>query len=135
VVACIAFGVGTCGSALALSMHVNAASAESDSNDSKPAPPSRIMVSAGVMAGNIVRKVPPIYPAAAKKANIQGAVVLKAVIGKDGTVEDLDVVSGPSELQQSSLDAVQQWIYKPFLLNGEPIEVETQINVIYRLQK
>ena len=133
--ACIAFGIGTCGSALALSMHVNAASAANDNNDSKTGRPARIVVSAGVMAGNIVRKVPPIYPVAAKKANIQGTVVLKAVIGKDGTMEDLDIVSGPSELQQSSLDAVRQWIYKPYLLNGEPIEVETQINVIYSLAK
>ena len=135
VVGCIALGIGTCASALALSMHVNAASAANDNNDSKTGRPARIVVSAGVMAGNIVRKVPPIYPVAAKKANIQGTVVLKAVIGKDGTIEELDVVSGPSELQQSSLDAVRQWIYKPFLLNGEPVEVETQINVIYSLAK
>jgi outer membrane biosynthesis protein TonB len=62
-------------------------------------------------------------------------VVLNAVIGKDGTVQNLNVVSGPGELQQSSLDAVSQWTYKPYLLNGDPIEVETTINVIYSLAK
>jgi outer membrane biosynthesis protein TonB len=57
------------------------------------------------------------------------------VIGKDGTVEELKVASGPKELQQSSLDAVRQWIYKPFLLNGDPVEVKTTINVVYSLAK
>jgi outer membrane biosynthesis protein TonB len=57
------------------------------------------------------------------------------VIGKDGTVEELRVASGPKELQQSSLDAVRQWIYKPFLLNGDPVEVKTTINVVYSLAK
>ena len=62
-------------------------------------------------------------------------MVLKAVIGKDGHVEDLKIVSGPSELQQSALDAVRQWMYKPYLVNGTPIEVETKISVIYTLEK
>ena len=69
----------------------------------------------------------------AKKARIQGKVLLNAEIGKDGTVEKLEVVSGPSELKQSSLDAVRQWTYKPFLLNGEPVNVKTTITVIYTL--
>ena len=87
------------------------------------------------MAGNLISKVSPVYPPDAKKARIQGKVLLKAVIGKDGHVEHLDVVSGPSELQQSSVDAVRQWVYKPYLLNGDPIEVETTISVIYTLKK
>jgi len=61
--------------------------------------------------------------------------VLNAVIGKDGHVDNLKVVSGPSKLQQSALDAVRQWLYKPYLVNGEPVEVETKISVIYSLQK
>jgi TonB family protein len=87
------------------------------------------------MAGNKISGPVPKYPAEAKKEGIQGTVVLDAVIGKDGTVEELRVASGPKELQQSSLDAVRQWIYKPFLLNGDPVEVKTTINVVYSLAK
>ncbi len=133
VVVCAMFGVVTCGSALALSMHVNATSAGSDSNTSKTAEP--ITVPARAMSGNKLTGPVPKYPEAAKKAKIQGAVVLRVIIGNDGAVENLKVVSGPKELQQSSLDAVRQWTYKPFLLNGNPVEVETTINVIYSLKK
>ena len=87
------------------------------------------------MAENLLNKVVPVYPPEAKKARIQGTVVLDAVIGKDGKVENLRVVSGPSQLQQSSLDAVRQWTYKPYLLNGDPIEVKTTVNVVYSLGK
>ncbi len=87
------------------------------------------------MAQNIVSKVNPKYPPDAKKAGIQGTVVLDAVVGKTGSVEKLDVASGPNELQQSALDAVRQWKYKPFLLNGEPIEVKTTVSVFYTLEK
>jgi TonB family protein len=87
------------------------------------------------LARNVITKVPPVYPPDAKKARIQGTVALDAVIGKSGDVESLKVVSGPQELQQSALNAVRQWKYKPFLLNGDPIEVESTIKVIYSLQK
>jgi TonB family protein len=60
--------------------------------------------------------------------------VLSAVVGKDGNIENLQVLSGPSELQQASLDAVRQWMYKPYLLNGDPVEVKTTVNVVYTLQ-
>ncbi len=125
-------GVGVSGSALAVSMHVDALSAVNDRGSKAD---RQINVSAAVMAANKLSGPVPKYPEEAKKAKIQGAVVLSAVIGKDGVVEELTVVSGPKELQQSSLDAVRQWIYKPFLLNGEPVEVKTTINVIYSLQK
>ncbi|MHB1960022.1 MAG: TonB family protein [Acidobacteriaceae bacterium] len=92
-------------------------------------------VSAGEMASRIEKRVMPKYPEAAKKARIQGKVVLNAIIGKDGTIESLKVVSGPKELQRSSLDAVRQWTYKPFLLKGNPVEVETTISVVYSLNK
>jgi TonB family protein len=133
VFACAVFGIGTCGTALALSMHVDAAAASTD--NSAPKKVRSISVAPGVMAGDKVAGPNPKYPEAAKKAKIEGTVVLKATIGKDGTVEELVVVSGPKELQESSLDAVRQWTYKPFLLNGDPVEVETRINVIYSLQK
>jgi TonB family protein len=131
VAACAVFGIGTCWSAVALSMHV--VSSAADKGASSPNGP--VAVSAGVMAGNKISGPVPVYPPEAKKAKIQGTVELSAVIGKDGTVEKLEVVSGPKELQQSSLDAVRQWVYKPYLLNGEPIEVKTTINVIYSLVK
>ena len=86
------------------------------------------------MAGNILTKAVPIYPPEAKKAKIQGTVVLSAVIGKDGNVKNIQVLSGPNELQQSSIDAVRQWIYKPYLLNGDPVEVKTTVNIVYSLK-
>ena len=86
------------------------------------------------MAENLLTKTMPTYPLAAKKAKVQGTVVLSAVIGKDGNIKNLRVLSGPSELQQSSLDAVRQWTYKPYLLNGDPIEVLTTVHVVYRLK-
>jgi TonB family protein len=132
VAGCVALGLATCGSALALGMHANAAPAVADD---RPAKPRQLNVSADVMAGNLLTKVTPEYPLAAKKARVQGTVVLRAVIGKDGNVKNLRVVSGPQELQQSSLDAVRQWIYKPYLLNGDKTEVITTVNVVYSLAK
>jgi TonB family protein len=88
-----------------------------------------------VMAAQKISGPNPIYPPDAKKARVQGEVVLDAVIGKDGKVENLNVVSGPPMLQSSSIEAVRQWIYKPFLLNGDPVEVRTSIHVIYSLKK
>jgi protein TonB len=91
--------------------------------------PARI--SGGVMAGQNLTKVAPVYPAEARAAHVSGAVVLHAIIGKDGTVENLTVISGPEMLRASALDAVRQWTYKPYLLNGEPTEVDTTITVNY----
>jgi TonB family protein len=132
VVACAAFGVAACGSALALGVHVdasaNAGSTNQAQNHSQP-----VHVSAAVMAGQRIGGPDPKYPEAAKKKKIQGKVVLDAVIGKDGSMESVKVVSGPKELRDSAIDAVRQWKYKPYLLNGEPVEVTTKINVIYSL--
>jgi TonB family protein len=133
VAACVVFGVGTCGSALALGMHVDAGPGRSDSNALNAAAPRMIMVRPDIMAGQVIAKVIPKYPDAAKKAKIQGAVLLNAVIGNDGTIEKLQVVSGPKELRASALDAVRQWMYKPYLLNGNPIAVKTTVTVTYSL--
>jgi TonB family protein len=92
-----------------------------------------IRVSSGVMAGQAVSQPQPVYPAEVKAAHIQGTVTLRAVISKDGSVERLTVVSGPKELMRSAIDAVSQWKYKPYLLNGQPVEVETTVNVNYTL--
>jgi protein TonB len=99
----------------------------------KAAAPKKIAVSSGVMSGNILVKTQPQYPAIAKAARIQGTVVLQATISKSGTIEGLTVVSGPPMLQQAALDAVRSWRYKPYLLNGEPVEVGTQVNVVFSL--
>ncbi len=95
--------------------------------------PRRISISAGVAVGMLISKVQPVYPIDAKQAGVSGTVVLSAVIGTDGIVKDLQVVSGPDLLQQAALDAVQQWRYRPFLLNGEPVEVRTTVNIIFTL--
>jgi TonB family protein len=129
--ACAALALVTCGSALALGMHANAASGGSDSNATKA--PKQVTVSSEEISRNLLNKVVPIYPPAAKKARIQGKVVLDAVIGTDGNVMNLRVISGPQELQQSALDAVRQWTYQPYLVNGEAVEVETTVNIIYTL--
>ncbi len=92
-------------------------------------------VPAKVMAARIVSQVQPKYPEQAKKKRIQGTVVLNVEIGTDGTVEGVKVASGPKELRQSALVAVRQWKYKPYLLNGSPVEVDTTISVVYTLNE
>jgi len=130
VAACLALGAATCASALALRMQVNSTEA---SGNHPTAHPAKVNVSPEIMQNQIIYKVIPKYPVEAKKARIQGKVVLNAVIGKDGSVTDLKVDSGPKELRQSSLDAVKQWKYKPYLLNGQPVAVKTTINITYTL--
>jgi protein TonB len=90
-------------------------------------------VSSGVMAGMLVHTVIPTYPAIGRAVRAQGTVQLQATISRDGTIENLRVVSGPPLLQQAAMDAVKQWRYRPYLLNGEPVEVETTINVDFKL--
>jgi len=95
--------------------------------------PRKIILSPGVMAGMIVQRTPPVYPPIARAARVSGTVVLKAVISRTGSVENIQVISGPAMLQQAAIDAVKQWRYMPYLLNGEPVEVETTVNVIFTL--
>lgn len=128
---CALFSLGICATTLVLSVHVDALAAGDEQAPSKPTHP--VAVRADIMQAQIVHKVAPLYPEDAKKARIEGKVQLEAVIGKTGEVEQLKVVSGPKELQQSALDAVRHWIYKPFLLNGAPVEVKTMIIVVYSL--
>jgi len=80
-----------------------------------------------------VHYVEPTYPAIAKTARVQGTVILAAVIGKDGTIENLHVVSGHPLLQGAAMEAVKQWRYRPYILNGEPVEVDTQVVVNFTL--
>jgi protein TonB len=97
------------------------------------ATPQRVRVSSGVSTGMLVRKVQPSYPPLARQARIQGTVVLQATISKEGNVENLQLVSGHPMLAPAAIEAVKQWRYKPYLLNGEPVEVETQVQVNFTL--
>ena len=99
----------------------------------KVAQPTRVRVSQGVSTGLLIRKVQPNYPALARQARIQGNVVLTAEISKDGSIENLRLVSGHPMLAPAAIEAVKQWKYKPYFLNGEPVEVETQVTVIFSL--
>jgi periplasmic protein TonB len=93
----------------------------------------RVRVSQGVTAGLVIHKIQPAYPPLARTARVQGSVVLAAVIGKDGNIQNLHVISGHPLLTQAALDAVKQWKYKPYILNGEPVEVDTQVTVNFTL--
>jgi periplasmic protein TonB len=99
-----------------------------------PAPPAlRPLRVSRVMEGNLIHRVQPEYPALAKMARVQGAVVLHAVISKQGTIEGLEVISGPPALVGAAVDAVRQWRYRPYYLNDEPVEVDTQVTVNFVL--
>ena len=97
------------------------------------APQTVRRISGGVMEGMLVHRVLPVYPAMARATHTAGRVELQATISRTGTIDNLRVVSGPSLLIQAAIDAVTQWRYRPYLLNGEPVEVETTINVDFRL--
>jgi protein TonB len=93
----------------------------------------KVRVSSGVAQGLLIRQVAPLYPLQARQAHIQGTVVLQAVIGKDGSVQSVHALSGHPMLIKAAGDAVKQWRYKPYYLNGEPVEADTQINVNFKL--
>lgn len=102
-----------------------------------PPPPkptqSRVRIGGNVQAAKMIRQIQPLYPQIAKTAHVQGTVMLHAIIAKDGTVQELQYVSGPALLMRSAMDAVRQWRYQPTLLNGEPVEVDTTISVVFTL--
>jgi periplasmic protein TonB len=99
----------------------------------KIATPQRVRVSSGVVSGLLLRKVNPTYPPLARQARIQGTVILQAEISKDGNIQNLQLISGHPMLAPAAIEAVKQWKYKPYLLNGEPVEVETQVQVNFTL--
>jgi protein TonB len=104
-----------------------------------PPPPkvtqTRIRQGGQVVAANLINKITPQYPPLARQARIQGTVKLHAIIAKDGSIQELQQVSGHPLLIQAALDAVRQWRYRPTLLNGEPVEVDTTIDVIFSLNQ
>jgi protein TonB len=103
--------------------------------EKKEVAPTRIRVGGNVQNAKMVKRVSPVYPPLAKQARIQGTVILSAVISKDGTIQDLKVVSGHALLIQAALDAVKQWVYQPTQLNNEPVEVSTEIEVHFTLSQ
>jgi len=97
----------------------------------KIAAPQLLRVSEGEEAGLLVRRVPPTYPPLARRAHVTGAVVFQVHINKEGNVEKLQLISGHPMLAQAATEAVKQWKYKPYLLGGEPVEVETIVTVTF----
>ena len=98
-----------------------------------PAVQGPVSVAGGVMAGMQQQVIPPLYPAEAKADKKEGTVILHAIIGKDGSIKDLRVISGPEMFRDSAVRAVQQWKYKPYRLMGQPVDVDTTITVNFRL--
>ena len=99
-----------------------------------PVVPQRVRVSQGVTRGLLIQRIEPAYPTLARAARVQGDVVLSAIIDANGEITNLQLVSGHPMLVPAALAAVRQWRYKPYLLNGQPVEVETTITVIFTLQ-
>ena len=98
-----------------------------------PSAPQRIRVGGNVEAAALINKVEPQYPPIAKTAHVSGTIILHAIIGKDGGIRELQFVSGPPLLMKSAMDAVKEWRYKPTMLNGEAVEVDTTIDVVFSL--
>ena len=101
----------------------------------EPAPPVRIAVGGAAQMAKLVHKVLPVYPLFAKSARISGVVRLMALIGKDGTVQDVEIVQGNPLLAKAAKDAVQQWVYQPTLIEGRPVEVSAPIDVNFMLDR
>ena len=93
----------------------------------------RLKVGGDLQQAKLVRDVRPVYPVLAKRGHIEGVVRLQATIGKDGSVDKVEPVSGHPVLQQAAIDAVRQWRYKPTTLNGEAVEVVTTIDVVFKI--
>ena len=102
--------------------------------EAKPAAPQRIRVGGNVQEAMLINKVMPVYPPLARSARIQGVVRFSAIIGVDGRIQNLTLISGHPLLVPEAQAAVSQWVYRPTLLNGEPVEVITQIDVNFTLQ-
>jgi protein TonB len=88
--------------------------------------------SGALRSGSLVKRVDPEYPATAKAPDADGVVILSASIATDGHVKRVDVIAGPSSLQKPAVDAVRQWVYSPFLMDGEPVEAEVLVNAEFR---
>ncbi|MDR3741428.1 MAG: TonB family protein [Terracidiphilus sp.] len=105
-------------------------SAFSSQHNVRPAPPAAI--SAGVAAGMLIHRTEPVYPEFARKNHLGGTVVLGATIAKNGTLQNIHVISGPPLLREPALTAVRSWRYRPYLLNNQPVEIQTTINIVFK---
>jgi protein TonB len=94
-----------------------------------------IRVDGSVQQTKLLKQTPPVYPALARSARITGVVQLSVMIGKDGTVRQVDIANGPAELADAAMEAVRQWVYQPTLFKGEPVEVATTVNVNFSLRQ
>ncbi len=103
--------------------------------EEKAATIQRVKIGGSVQQARLIRQPHPVYPPLAKQARISGLVKLSAIISRDGTVQKLEVISGHPLLVPAALEAVKQWVYQPTLLNGEPVEVITQIDVNFTLNQ
>lgn len=101
--------------------------------ETTPATPPRVRIGGNVQAAKMIHQVQPIYPQIALTAHVQGTVVLHAIVARDGTILEVQYVSGPALLMRSAMNAVRQWRYAPTLLNGEPVEVDTTVSVVFTL--
>jgi periplasmic protein TonB len=131
---CAAFAAGS-GLAAGRSQDQTNSPAAPSETAQPPTPPLRVRVSQGVSTGLLLKKVQPKYPEKARRNWIQGTVELRALIGKEGDIVDLTVVSGDPLLAKSAVKAVKQWKYKPYLFQGNPVEVDTQILVNFALSE
>jgi protein TonB len=93
----------------------------------------QLKVSQGVSQGLLIKSVPPVYPALARQMRVQGSVELLANIGKDGSITKVSAISGDGVLARAAIDAVKQWKYKPYYLDDQPVEIQTQITVNFKL--
>ena len=114
-------------------MPTSARSAPTLAKSPEPMPVKRMRVASRVAEANLIHDVPPQYPPEAGRARIEGTVVLMALIGTDGTVKDVRIESGLPILAQAAIDAVKQWRYKPYVINGEPVEVDSRITINFNL--
>ena len=132
--ACCVVAIATCTSALALHTGVSALTPSAENQASDSATPTKLHVKSSIMVRQRISGDNPTYPKELRAKKIQGTVVLDATIGKDGTIENIHVVKSPDkQFSESALEAVRTWRYRPYLLNGNPIEVDTTVNVIYCL--
>ncbi len=105
----------------------------SSASPSLPTPPQTThRISQGLSKGLLIKRVQPTYPPAALAAHAEGAVQIEAIIDKEGNVTNLKVLSGSAVLARAAVEAVRQWRYKPYYLNGEPVEIQTQITVNFK---
>ena len=98
-------------------------------------PAKPVLVSRPLQEAKLIHRIDPVYPALCKHMRLEGEVVLRAIVSRDGTMSELTYVRGPACFVQNAMNAVAQWRYRPTILNGQPVEVESTVTVIYKLNR